>query len=351
VWVGAAWDYLKLLTKVGVRARLKRVVATLQPALWPVLSGPLSDSIWGLRGVENSLWLRLFEEVASATPAGTPIVYLQENQAWESALLSAWTRLNGGQAVGVIHTVVRPWDVRLMWSHQGVQRPAYLPLPSQTLVNGPAALRSLTVGGLVSGAIRRVEALRFLAPRSSPPVPASGPDPDGAIGLSGLASDVRRFVVIGEYDDSHSTRLVSIGLAAVRCAEAAGSPWDVTWRSHPARRGPRLPSGWKHSSGGDLMACLQGDTRVLAGDTSSSVFHVMASGKPLAIVLPPSSLSSLGGRPVGGLHVVGSGEEAYEWFASQVAQPASCLSAFFDQDPELGRWREFMRGLASAASQ
>jgi surface carbohydrate biosynthesis protein (TIGR04326 family) len=89
--------------------------------------------------------------------------YLIENQPWEMALIHLWRKYNHGQLVGVAHSTVRFWDLRLMSDLRRFSDISKntMPRPDLVAVNGPLAHASLVDAGYPENELVDVEALMY----------------------------------------------------------------------------------------------------------------------------------------------------------------------------------------------
>lgn len=89
-------------------------------------------------------------------------VYLAENQPWEMSLIYLWRKHNHGKLIGVAHSTIRHWDLRLMSDTKQFSSQSKMPRPDCIAVNGELAKKSLLDAGYPESEIVEVEALMYL---------------------------------------------------------------------------------------------------------------------------------------------------------------------------------------------
>lgn len=159
-------DYLSLVRR---SLRLDKVRRRFVPAgslldFWPLFREDWLNSLRGPAAIWNCLCLNLFERTIENLPRQKMGIYLQENQAWEMALIHAWRAAGHGPLIGVPHATVRNWDLRYFYDPLTYRRTGNndFPLPDKSALNGPAAMAAYRKGGYPEEQLVEVEALRYL---------------------------------------------------------------------------------------------------------------------------------------------------------------------------------------------
>ena len=127
---------------------------------WPLFEREWLNSFRGYEAVVNCLRFNRLESLLGEVPRQNLGVYLMENQPWEMALIHQWRKHGHKTLIGVAHSTVRFWDLRLMSDPR--QFATTMPRPDAVAVNGELARRSLTDSGYPENEIRQVEALMYL---------------------------------------------------------------------------------------------------------------------------------------------------------------------------------------------
>ena len=111
----------------------------------------------------NCLRFSRLNEILQKLPQQRIGFYLIESQPWEMALVHLWRKYGHGQLIGVAHSTVRFWDLRLMSDPRRFSNNTNNPMPRPDLiaVNGPLARESLIAAGYPATEIREVEALMY----------------------------------------------------------------------------------------------------------------------------------------------------------------------------------------------
>ncbi len=133
---------------------------------WPLFSREWNDSFYGKTAFENALYINLFEKILISDFSGKHIgVYLQENQAWEIAMISAWERGGNGNLIGFPHSSVRFWDLRYFYDKRTHDDLSDLKVPSPTLfaVNSKLTFNLFKFSGYNIMKLFEVEALRYIS--------------------------------------------------------------------------------------------------------------------------------------------------------------------------------------------
>ncbi|EMK04010.1 MULTISPECIES: TIGR04326 family surface carbohydrate biosynthesis protein [Leptospira] len=132
--------------------------------LWPVLRSDFLDSLSGSMSVQNLFLFNLIEKNLKNISGPKKGIYLQENQAWESALIYIWKSKNIGPLIGVPHSTVRFWDLRYFSDYRNYDSNCKnsMPLPDKVALNGNASLNAYKEGRYPQDRIAEVEALRYL---------------------------------------------------------------------------------------------------------------------------------------------------------------------------------------------
>ena len=129
---------------------------------WPLLKREWLNSLRGYEGLINCLRFNRLEAQISAMPRQKMGVYLAENQPWEMALIYLWRKHNHGKLIGVAHSTIRFWDLRLMSDTKQFSAQSKMSRPDCIAVNGGLAKRSLLNTGYPESELVEVEALMYL---------------------------------------------------------------------------------------------------------------------------------------------------------------------------------------------
>jgi len=130
--------------------------------LWPLFEREWLNSFRGYEAVMNCLRFNRIEFLLGKCPRQKLGIYLMENQPWEMALIHLWRKYNHESLIGVAHSTVRFWDLRLMSDPRQFASTSTMPRPDAVAVNGNLAQKSLVDSGYPESEIRQVEALMYL---------------------------------------------------------------------------------------------------------------------------------------------------------------------------------------------
>ena len=131
--------------------------------LWPLYRVEWKRSFSGPLAMSSVLNLNLLECATNYLNIQQVGVYLQENQAWEFALVYAWKAAGHRRLIGFPHSTVRFWDLRYFFSPRNYidDDSNGLPKPEQIAVSGLAVKDALIAGGYPEDRLVMVESLRY----------------------------------------------------------------------------------------------------------------------------------------------------------------------------------------------
>ena len=129
---------------------------------WPLFKREWLNSYRGYEALVNCLRFNRLESLISTMPHQKLGVYLIENQPWEMAMIHLWRKFKHGKLIGVAHSTVRFWDLRLMSDMRQFKSNSAMPRPDCIAVNGALAKSSLLESGYPASEIVEVEALMYL---------------------------------------------------------------------------------------------------------------------------------------------------------------------------------------------
>ena len=158
-------SYFKLLIR-SLQIEKYKPAFTLSDAainFWPLFKNEWLNSLRGYEAMINCIRFHRLEFILQQLPRQRLGFYLIENQPWEMALIHLWRKYHHGQLVGVAHSTVRFWDLRLMSDSRsfldGYKN--LMPRPDFVAVNGPLAHASLVDAGYPENELIDVEALMY----------------------------------------------------------------------------------------------------------------------------------------------------------------------------------------------
>jgi surface carbohydrate biosynthesis protein (TIGR04326 family) len=307
-------------------------------SFWPLLRDDWNASLCGAIGVDNCVWLELFDSALSELPRQSAGLYLFENHAWEKAFLRSWRRHGHGRVVGVQHATVPFWylpyfdDPRCFARTQARS----LPLPDSIAVNGPPAREALTAAGLPSNLLTDVEALRYLGLERSV---RRGPSDQKS---EGAARRTVRLLVLGDIaPDSMRAFLPLVEEAAKLLFDC-----ELTFKPHPGYTPdmsayPLTRARQTHES---LARILPEHDFVIAANNTSAVIDAHVAGLPVAIALSGDgfNLSPLRGRKAA--FFVATPTELVAAIRRGVAERAAdpVQEVLFFMDSDLPRWKDLL---------
>lgn len=159
-------QYLKLLLCSFPLNKFKTifVIPNSQVNIWPLIRAEWRHSLRGYEAMNNCVRFNILERILSKLPQQKIGIYLMENQPWEMAMIHLWSKYRHIRLVGVAHSTVRFWDLRLLSDPKSfaVTKDFPIPRPNLVAVNGPLARQSLINANYPGNELVDVEALMYL---------------------------------------------------------------------------------------------------------------------------------------------------------------------------------------------
>ncbi len=130
---------------------------------WPIFKNEWLNSLRGYEAMTNCIRFHRLELILQRLPKQRLGFYLIENQPWEMALIYLWRKHGHGQIIGVAHSTVRFWDLRLMsdprrFLEVGINM---MPRPDLVAINGPLAHAAMVDARYPENELVDVEALMY----------------------------------------------------------------------------------------------------------------------------------------------------------------------------------------------
>jgi surface carbohydrate biosynthesis protein (TIGR04326 family) len=301
---------------------------------WPLLEREWQESLRGPKAIVACIHLRCLEAAVRLLPPQRLGVYIQENQAWEMALVHVWKAAGHGELVGVAHTTVRYWDLRYFHDPRSYRRSRLsLPMPDRIAVNGEAARRVFQAAGVPPEKLVDVEALRYLHLARAVERPERRHADSGSL----------RLLVCGDFLASTNRRMLACLAGAARLL-----PPGVLYRIKPHPAYPIDP----HDLAGlrvemvaaPLEALLPECDAVFASNITSAAIDAYCRGVPVIQMLDGSTFNVSPLRDVGDAVYVSTPAQLAAALAGTLRKPTN--AAYFFLDGSLPRWRKLL-GLAA----
>ncbi len=163
-------DWLRLIIIHFRFTKLIRKKINEKYPLWGFYEKDWNQNFFGVVAIQNLLHLNLFIKAFKLLPKQKYGIYLQENQAWENALIYAWRVNNHGFLIGYAHATIRYWDLRYFFDNKTHNFITDMPKPIPDLfaLNGLNAIEIFQKNGIPQDKIVSVEALRYLYLNNNP---------------------------------------------------------------------------------------------------------------------------------------------------------------------------------------
>jgi surface carbohydrate biosynthesis protein (TIGR04326 family) len=335
-------DWFRILS-MGRRLRqapLPLPVGTMD--LRPLFRTDWCRSFSGQDALANLLYCNLLESAFKSLPRQDVGVYLQENQAWEFALVGAWKASGHGRLIGAPHSTIRFWDLRYFFDPRSYPRTGTnaLPLPDMVALNGPAMKEACLRGGYPEERLVELEALRYLH---------LAQDEGASKPALSRAQGALRILVLGEFLPENTRRQMYLLKRAIQTMPC-GSVFIV--KPHPACpvRSGDYP-GLELEITNESISLLLGRCDVAyTNNVTSAAVDAYCAGVPVVSILDPGSLnlSPLRGRE--GVQFVSHPDELARALFSAASTPRSPTRPqdFFTLDSGLPRWRKLLTSLSDS---
>ena len=178
------------------------------------------DSFKGRVLIQNSLFFALFEDISCRIKNPSKIIYLQENQNWEYALIACFRKiLPNLQIYGCCHSSLRFWDLRYYLCNQRNDNNQFL--PNKNITNGPQATKLLIESGIKEENIIELEALRYLHTNKS----KIGKKNNNNIGENKI-----KVLILGDYEDEKNKQIFEI---VNQLENNIKTNLEISYKSHP----------------------------------------------------------------------------------------------------------------------
>ena len=300
--------------------------------LWPLFKGEWRESLIGSTAIRHCLLIASVERFVRLMPKYEQIVYLMENQPWESPFIYSCTKHGQGHLFGVAHSTVRFWDLRY-FQHQdehSVNSEADHPSPHIIVVNGSEAKSLLQDNRwLTDNQIVVAEALRYGYLSTLTRTRTSS------------KSDLPHLVVLGDFLPSANTFLLT---KLHESQKFTTTKFRMSLRSHPICKFNSEETRTFNDSitDVDLKTLLESADVVLTTANSSSAAESVSLGIPTILMVDPESLNYSPFRKTELAQFVTTAEELSSALSGFNDLGSSQIPDFFCLDNDYPRWRNLL---------
>ena len=297
--------------------------------LWPIFRREWLNSLRGYEAMINCLRFSRLNEILRKLPEQRTGLYLIENQPWEMALIYLWRKYGHGQLIGVAHSTVRFWDLRLMSDPQRFSgnKNNSMPRPDLIAVNGPLARESLIDSGYPITEIKEVEALMYQHFINTPARLVPKP-----------SQSIKTILVATDYLESATqTQITLLNDFLAKNSESIRVLLKPHWSQSFKNLNPliEIVSGKE-----DLSTYFDQCDVLYCSAITSAVIDGACAGLPVIQCLDPQSfnLSPLRGRTE--IQVVRTSKELEDALSNLSATPPKIEPhSLFNLDPQLSKWK------------
>lgn len=305
-------------------------------SFWPFFKLDWRESMVGASCMSNMLHLNLFESALNHLPAQQTGVYLQENQAWETALIYTWNAANHGRLIGTPHTTVRFWDLRYFSDPRTLSSTDSNSMPSQDIVasNGPVMRCNLQSNGYPPKDLVDVEALRYLHLEKT----------HEKRGFSQIKKDSPvHLLVLGDYLLTNTQRQLDLLASAISLIE---QKLIILVKPHPncPIQAADYPTLEMKLSGSSISEALKDCDIAFASAASSAAVDAYCAEIPVISVLDPDTLNLSPLRGCPGAFFASSPRELAELVDTILSADSTVVNRtdFFTIDSKLIRWQTLL---------
>ena len=299
--------------------------------IWPLFEQEWRESLISSTAIRHALLHHSVDRYVKCMPKTPTVVYLMENQPWESVFIQSYRKYQSGRLIGVAHSTVRFWDIRYFQDEcehtdDGMER---IPYPDLVVTNAQEALEMLRENKPVSEKIVLGEALRYgyLNHFSNE---------------TKQRSTNKRILILGDFLPSANDVLMRLVGDAL---DQAKESFLVDIREHPVcsfsvEQLGKFASRLTTDSLKDLL--LKADAIITTSSSSSAVESIML-GIPTIIVVDPLSLNySPFRKTTRGTFVTTTTELAMA--LDQLSDDSVPIAAnYFCLDDQYPRWKGLIR--------
>lgn len=332
VFAKSAKSYSRLLIQSRRLAKYRSVFALgdTQINLWSIFKNEWLNSLRGYEAMINCVRFHRLESILQHLPKQRIGFYLIENQPWEMALIHLWRKYDHGQLIGVAHSTVRFWDLRLMSDRRSFldSAPNAMPRPNLIAVNGSLAHTSLVESGYPENELVDVEALMYQHLARMP-----------SRGRKSSSITTTRILVATDFLESATNTQMKLLNKFLETAEAKN--FQVLLKPHWSQTFKNLHPNIEVVSGKeDLVTYFDQCDVLYCSAITSAVIDGVCAGIPVIQCLDPLSfnLSPLRGRPE--IQVVRTSEE-FTRALLNLGDTSSTIepSTLFNLDFQIPKWK------------
>jgi surface carbohydrate biosynthesis protein (TIGR04326 family) len=264
-------------------------------------------------------------------PKTSTVVYLMENQPWESAFVQSFRKHQTGRLIGVAHSTVRFWDIRYFQderehSDDGLER---IPYPDLVVTNAQEAFDMLRENAAVAEKVFLGEALRY------------GYLNHFSNETKKLSTE-KRILILGDFLPTANDVLMRlVGDALVQAKEQ----FVLDIRQHPvcSFSEQQLGEFVSRVTTDSLQDLLTKADAIITTSSSSSAVESIMLGIPTIIVVDPLSLNYSPFRKTTRGTFVTTATELAVALDGLPSHPVRTAADYFCLDDQYPRWKGLIR--------
>ncbi len=299
--------------------------------LFFILKNDFFNSCYGVDAMRTSLYFSIIDKYLSNISFKKVGFYIQENQPWETILVSLWKKHNHGVIIGIPHSTVRYWDLRYYYDpsicNYGVL--SYLPFPDFFAVNGPAAKHNLMFNRASTKMLKELEALRYLHLKSK----------KVSIGSS---NKIEKILMCGDFLSATNKKMINCLEETIILLKEKIS---ISIKPHP---GTPIPLLFYNKLDviirtEDLSDLIEEFDLIFTSNISSSAVDVYMTGKVLVQYIDWKYFNMSPLRGINGIRYISSGQEFVAIINEGLFMSEDDKQDFFFTDDSLVKWNRLLQ--------
>jgi surface carbohydrate biosynthesis protein (TIGR04326 family) len=323
------------------RPKLKGITAAFTPSgsklnFWHLLEKDWAESTRGSVLADNLIMFALIDKVVRKLPEQKLGLYLQENNGWERAFVTAWRKYQKGPVMGVPHTTIRYWDLRYIEDERLFtnSRAVKMPRPDKVAVNGPVARKMFINSGYPASELVETEALRYLNMN------------EGSSKVNAVSGKIR-ILLCGDIDPDSTNAMLTCVEESLKALAGSDAPqFEIMYKSHPVSRVNlskfNIPSLTETDE--NIKSIVHQCDVMIATDSTSAAVEGYEAGLKVIVFTYTQRVNFSPMKGVNNVSFVVRGEELSSVLSDKnLLEKRAETETFFWSDPALPRWRAIFK--------
>ena len=324
-------DYLKILIDFNnlyfrfynVKFKFKEAFVFGEMNFFNFFIKDLIKSFNGTVLLENIIWINVFKNFFSKQKQKLDVIFIQENQSWEIAMLNYFKKYNDGKIIALQNQSVRFWDLRYNYKYSKKIDCDYY------LVNCDFAYDQFVSYGYPKGKIIKVESLcysRFI---------------DQIIKPEKIKNSV---LLLGDYDVDETNKMLDELLPFLSSIN-----YTIGFKPHPAKE---IKNEYLYNFNiiietNQISNLIQKYQFFIVSNKSGSSLDLFYLNEKPIIYLAQNQLSNSPLSEVKNILQTSSKDEILDFFKKPVSNTENQKDQIFYIDKSFKRWNNFMSSISN----